>query len=209
MTKNNRAVPDALADAVPAVAAIPVLPKPITKSFTVTSAPAARDAIVPDFVFPTKMSFPSRSMVQSMSVRSSRPRVLYRCRDTKSAFNRYRDCRCFDGEGLAFLCLCVTCHINRVEVDDVIASFSDFNRSGIGCIGAIVDFVIGVVDTGIIISGCQGDGHRVCPCDSAGRHWWCGISTASAANECKGNTIISTKYDRTFSPFTISLVRIL
>jgi len=51
MTKNNRAVPVASADSVPAVTAIPVLPKPITKSFTVTESPAARDAIVPDFAF--------------------------------------------------------------------------------------------------------------------------------------------------------------
>jgi hypothetical protein len=76
MTKISRTVPDALAEAVPAVTAIPVLPKPITKSFTVTDSPAASDAIVPDFVFPMKINDPSRSIDQSISVISVVPVFL-------------------------------------------------------------------------------------------------------------------------------------
>ena len=62
-TKTRMTIPDAHASAPPAVTVIPVLPKPITKSFTMNAPPATRDGIVSYFDFPMKTSFPSRSIV--------------------------------------------------------------------------------------------------------------------------------------------------
>ena len=67
-TKNRIAVPVLFATAGPAVTFIPVFPKPITKSLTVTFSPIANDGIILLFVLPRKMSFPSRLMDQLILV---------------------------------------------------------------------------------------------------------------------------------------------
>ncbi len=69
MTKNTRTVPVAVASAASTCMVIPVFPKPRTKSLIVTDSPTPRESMVPDLVFPIKISFPSRFIVQSRSDR--------------------------------------------------------------------------------------------------------------------------------------------
>jgi hypothetical protein len=76
MTNIRRAVPVTVASSVPAVTWIFVFPNPTTKSFRVTSSPAARTSMVPAFSLPTKISFPSSDTLQSISVRSDAPVFL-------------------------------------------------------------------------------------------------------------------------------------
>ena len=64
LMKKINAVAVAFSTQGPTVILIPVLPKPMTKSFTVTDSPTESDSIVPVLDLPMKISFPSRIMDQ-------------------------------------------------------------------------------------------------------------------------------------------------
>ena len=82
-------MPSAVAVAVPAFTVIPVLPKPMTKSFTKIDSPTASVSMVLVFDFPMKISFPSNVIDQLTLERLATPMFVI-VSDAYSIFYCYK-----------------------------------------------------------------------------------------------------------------------